>query len=205
MIIRWAAAARGASESLGVSSLHCLSAGSYYDPANVSFGPVVGLDEHVLIPGGGFDWHAHRGVSIVSWVVSGALRHESSSGPSVVVGAGELLVQSTGEGIRHRETSAATDSLTRLVQLTLLGSAGRSSELVSCGSGPGSGSVGPVSVGPVTVELRTDECSLRNGIVFVGCGSFGWPGGQLWAGDSLRVDDESVSLTGAGNALLVRF
>ena len=46
----------------------------------IAFGPVVGVDDHVVAPDAGFDWHAHRGVHIASWVLEGTLRHERRTG-----------------------------------------------------------------------------------------------------------------------------
>ncbi|WP_375483199.1 pirin family protein [uncultured Jatrophihabitans sp.] len=105
----------------GIVSKHTFSAGAHYDPDNVAFGPIVGLDEHTVDPGAGFDWHGHRGVHIVSWVLAGTLRHEDSNGVERFVRPGVLLVQSTGGGIRHRETNASDTEPLRFVQITLLG------------------------------------------------------------------------------------
>ena len=104
----------------GIESWHVLSAGAHYDPARVRLGPFVGIDEHVLAPGAGFASHAHRGVTIVSWVVSGTLAHRPAAGDPTLVGPGEVLVQHTGSGIRHAEANASPDEPLRLVQTTLL-------------------------------------------------------------------------------------
>ena len=105
----------------GIVTRHALSAGAHYDPQLLSVGPVVGCDLHEVAPGAGFDWHAHRGVVIVSRVLEGTLRHEDSSGEVVLVPAGaRVLVQSAGEGIRHRETNASDDAPLLFVQTTLL-------------------------------------------------------------------------------------
>ena len=44
-------------------------------PDHVSFGPMVCHDDHLLGEGAGFDDHPHSDLVIVSWVVSGAVRH----------------------------------------------------------------------------------------------------------------------------------
>jgi hypothetical protein len=111
-----AASARFRSAFDGVQSWHCFSAGAHYDPANVALGALVGVDEHHVAPGGGFDWHPHRGIAIVSWVVEGALRHEDDGGRVRVVEAGQVLVQQTGSGIRHTETNASAAHPLRLIQ-----------------------------------------------------------------------------------------
>lgn len=105
----------------GIHTLHTFSAGAHYDPDNVAFGPIIGLDEHTVDPGAGFDWHAHRGVHIASWILKGTLRHQDSNGEERLVTPGVLLVQSTGDGIRHRETNASDTEQLRFVQVTVLG------------------------------------------------------------------------------------
>jgi redox-sensitive bicupin YhaK (pirin superfamily) len=104
----------------GVESWHCFAAGAHYDPDNVAFGALVGFDEHLVAPGAGFDWHAHRGVEIVSHVVSGTLRHEDESGVDRFIEAGEVFAQSAVGGIRHRETNPSSSQPLRLVQMTVL-------------------------------------------------------------------------------------
>lgn len=103
----------------GIESWHCFSAGSHYDPDNVAFGALVGVDEHVIASGYGFDWHPHRRVAIISLVLAGALHHEQEQHSPLVIRPGEVLVQITGDGIRHRETNAARERL-RLVQTTIV-------------------------------------------------------------------------------------
>jgi hypothetical protein len=101
----------------GIDSWHVLSAGPHYDPARVRFGPLIGLDEHHLAPGAGFAEHAHRGVTIVSWVCSGVLEHRGAS--TELVRPGEVLVQRAGSGVRHEERNPSTDEPLRLIQATL--------------------------------------------------------------------------------------
>ena len=115
----------------GIHTWHSFSAGAHYDPDNIAFGPIVGLDEHTVDPGAGFDWHGHRGVHIVSYILQGMLRHQDSDGAERFVGPGVLLVQSTGDGIRHRETNACDTEPLRFVQITILGDGPRGIELVA--------------------------------------------------------------------------
>ena len=68
---------------------HSFSFGADYDPARLEFGPMVCHDDHLLGPGRGFDTHRHSGLEIVTYVVSGALRHTDSTG-STIGGAGGL-------------------------------------------------------------------------------------------------------------------
>jgi hypothetical protein len=104
------------------------------------------VDEHLVTPGAGFDWHAHRGVDIVSLVVAGSLRHEGSGGEVVVVAGGGVLVQRTGGGIRHRETNASDTEWLRFVQITLVA--------VEVACEPARMAVLPVRVGAATIDVH---------------------------------------------------
>jgi hypothetical protein len=163
----------------GIESWHCFSAGSHYDPGNVAFGALVGCDEHRVAPGAGFDWHAHRGVRIVSWVVAGALHHEDDSGVDRVVAAGELLGQDAAGGIRHRETNASTVEQLRFVQLTVVADAEADFE----------------------VWLGDGELPARPWHGFVAVGAWTVGGEVLRDGDSVRGED-AVAVTGDGELLV---
>jgi len=114
---------RGRSSQPGIESWHSFSSGPYYDPDRMSLGPIVGVDEHLVAPGAGFDWHAHRGVHIASWVMAGTLWHEDDTGAAQLVNPGALFVQSTGDGLRHREWNASDAESLRFVQVTVLADA----------------------------------------------------------------------------------
>lgn len=178
----------------GIATWHCFSAGAHYDPGNVAFGPLVGCDEHVVGPGRGFDWHAHRGVDIVSWVVSGRLRHEDAEGRSLELTPGAVLVQRTAGGVRHRETNPSADQPLRLVQLTLVGSS----------DGPGVTVAGP----PVTVGAsRFRAVAADTGVggpwhLFVTAGRWRVDGTELDPGDSARGGC-AADIRGAGSLLVV--
>ncbi|MGN6606987.1 MAG: pirin family protein [Jatrophihabitans sp.] len=171
----------------GITSWHCFSAGAHYDPDNTAFGRVIAVDEHLVAPGAGFDWHAHAaGVRIISWVLEGLLRHEDDDGAALEIGPGEVLVQVTGDGLRHRETNAAPQPL-RFVQTAVLD------------DGPQhlwSGE--PDASGLVVVR---DRATVR-GHCFVARGSFVVDGTTLREGDSARLR-EAAQADGAGELLVV--
>jgi quercetin 2,3-dioxygenase len=97
---------------------HAFSFGAHYDPARLEFGPMVCHDDHLLGPGRGFDTHRHSGVEIVTWVVTGALRHTDSTGSTTVVPAGSVAVLSAGGGVEHSEI-ASEQGPCRFVQVWL--------------------------------------------------------------------------------------
>ena len=178
-----------------ITSWHCFSAGAHFDEARVGYGPLVGLDEHLVAPGAGFDWHAHRGVEILSWVLDGTLRHEDDTGRVELLGPGELLHQSTGSGIRHAETNASDSEPLRFVQLTVLGGTGaprceraRPPLLV-----PGAGLVDVLS--------GKTELELSSALLYVTRGSFNVTGHSLVPGDSAQLS-RTLQLSGSGELLL---
>jgi quercetin 2,3-dioxygenase len=166
----------------GVETWHSFSAGAHYDPDNVAFGPLVGVDEHHLTGGAGFDWHDHRGVVIVSYVLSGVLRHEDTAGTREI-GAGATLVQSADAVIRHAEGNAAMTEPLRFVQLTVL--VGRGARFDVCAT-----------------PCRIAE---PGGYAFVAAGSAEAAGTRLAPGDEVRVSGEALELTGEATLLRWQF
>lgn len=105
---------RFADRAPGRMTWHTLSFGAFYDPERVAIGPLVCHDEHLLAAGRGFESHHHADVDIVTWVVSGALRHTDSLGGSSVLRPGTVGVLRAGTGVEHSEVAAAPQ--TRFVQ-----------------------------------------------------------------------------------------
>lgn len=105
----------------GVDTRHSFSFGSHYDPANTGHALLVAHNDDRLAVGAGYPLHPHRDVEIVTWVLSGALRHEDSDGRSGVVEADGVQRMSAGAGIRHSEwNDAATGAEARFVQMWVL-------------------------------------------------------------------------------------
>ncbi|WP_181407534.1 pirin family protein [Nocardioides sambongensis] len=96
---------------------HAFSFGSHYDPDRLAFGPLVCHDDHLLGAGRGFAEHPHSALDIVTWVVSGEVRHVDGLGNEVVLGAGACGVLHAGSGVRHSEL--AGDGAARFVQTWL--------------------------------------------------------------------------------------
>jgi hypothetical protein len=186
---------RFATQLDGISTRHVFSSGAHYDPERIAFGALTGLDEHAIEPGAGFDWHAHRGVDILSWVLDGTLRHEDDSGRVELVGPGELLHQSTGSGIRHRETNPSDSEPLRFVQLTLIGTtaAPRCTRATPPVLVPGAGLL---DVLPGKTELE-----LSSALLYVTRGSFNITGMVLEPGDSVQLA-KTLQVSGSGEVLV---
>jgi len=158
----------------GIHTWHCFSAGAHYDPANLSFGPLIGVDEHLVEPGAGFDEHPHRDVEIISWVAEGQLAH-TSDGETNLINADESLIQD-GETIRHTERNEGDEPL-RLIQTTLTADSGVT----------------------FTVAKAATEVQAPWVHVFVVDGSWQFDDEALEQGDSVRsTDNEPHSLDGTG-------
>ena len=102
----------------GYFTRHSFSFGEHYDPENVAFGPLVCHDDHRLKAGAGFGDHPHRDAEIVTWVLSGSLRHTDSEGHTAQVRPGEVQVLSAGSGVTHSEV-AGPEGQVRFVQAWL--------------------------------------------------------------------------------------
>lgn len=102
----------------GRSTAHSFAFGEHYDPSNLSFGAIIAHNDELLERGAGYDDHLHRDTEIVTWVLTGALRHTDDLGHSSVVTPGQVQVLSAGSGVMHAETNAA-DRPTRFIQTWL--------------------------------------------------------------------------------------
>ena len=80
--------------------------GTYFPPGvpgHLQLEPLLLCAHGQMLPGEGFDMHAHQGIENLLLVVSGRFRHRGSDGSDWVLGPGELLVMSTGSGAEHAE------------------------------------------------------------------------------------------------------
>jgi redox-sensitive bicupin YhaK (pirin superfamily) len=91
----------------------------YYDPRNMNWGPLRVFNDDVVHAGGRFDFHPHKDMEIVSYIVDGQLEHQDRLGNRHVNKAGEVQVMSAGRGIVHAESNPGEGPM-RLLQLWLL-------------------------------------------------------------------------------------
>ena len=94
-----------------LDSRHSFSFGPHYDPANTHFGVLMVSNDDVVKAGTGFDTHPHRDMEIVTWVLSGSLVHQDSTGHSGVIHPGLAQRMSAGTGILHSEKNDAHNAV----------------------------------------------------------------------------------------------
>jgi redox-sensitive bicupin YhaK (pirin superfamily) len=120
MITKRPAAERGQADLGWLKTSYSFSFADYFDPAHMGYRTLRVLNDDVIAPGGGFGTHGHRDMEIVTYILSGALRHEDSQGNGAVLRAGDVQYMSAGRGILHSEFNASDSEPVHLFQLWIL-------------------------------------------------------------------------------------
>jgi quercetin 2,3-dioxygenase len=107
-------------ESDWLSAYWLFSFDRYYDPQNVTFGPLRVFNHDTVQPRGGFPTHSHREMEIVTYVLEGALRHKDSTGGMGIISAGEVQRISAGTGVAHSEFNSSEKEPCQLLQMWVL-------------------------------------------------------------------------------------
>ena len=102
-----------------LSAYWLFSFDQYYDPNNMNFGPLRVFNHDTIAGGGGFPTHPHREMEIVTYVLSGTLAHQDSTGGRGLIRAGEVQRMTAGTGIAHSELNASETEPIKLMQIWL--------------------------------------------------------------------------------------
>jgi quercetin 2,3-dioxygenase len=107
-------------ESDWLSAYWLFSFDRYYDPNNMTFGPLRVFNHDTVAGGGGFPTHPHREMEIVTYVLEGALRHKDSTGGNGLIRAGEVQRMTAGTGVAHSEFNSSENETVKLLQMWVL-------------------------------------------------------------------------------------
>jgi redox-sensitive bicupin YhaK (pirin superfamily) len=108
---------RGHANHGWLDTYHTFSFADYYNPEWVSFRSLRVINDDQVAPGMGFGMHPHRDMEIITYILSGSLRHEDSMGNARTITAGEFQYMSAGKGVRHSEVNPSSSEPVHLLQI----------------------------------------------------------------------------------------
>jgi quercetin 2,3-dioxygenase len=110
-------AQRGFATRGWLNSYHSFSFSQYYDPAKMNFGLLRVLNDDDVAMGMGFGTHGHDNMEIVSIPLSGALKHNDSTGREAIIKQGDVQIMSAGSGIQHSEYNDSSSDSVQFLQI----------------------------------------------------------------------------------------
>ncbi|MBF0418632.1 MAG: pirin family protein [Magnetococcales bacterium] len=117
MITLRRSAERGAFNHGWLDTRHTFSFADYDDPAHRGFRSLRVINEDIILPGTGFDTHAHRDMEIITYPITGSLAHRDSTGSMSIIRPGQVQHMTAGRGIRHSEHNASTTETCHFMQI----------------------------------------------------------------------------------------
>jgi redox-sensitive bicupin YhaK (pirin superfamily) len=203
------------------------SFGDYNDPKNMNWSALRVFNDDIIAGGGGFDFHPHREMEIVTVVLEGALRHQDNLGNTGVIRPGEVQIMSAGKGILHAEHNDSATKPCHLLQLWITPKhrgnkprweqkefgaderAGKLLPVVSDGSIPQTLQIDQdaaiyLSKLEISQVVRHSPAAKRSAYLFMIDGSAKLNGQLLSRGDQARIAGESeLDIVAKSNADLI--
>ena len=223
------AAERGKTSIGWLDSRHSFSFNQYHDPKHMGFRSLRVINDDRVAPGMGFGRHGHRDMEIITWVVSGALEHEDSTGAKAVLRPGSVQRMSAGTGIQHSEYNHSKTEPVHFYQIWIqpaqhgipprfedrqLPTEGRHNKWQLITSPDGRDSTPPIAqdafvwvadLAPQT-SLAIPLSANRHAWLQVATGSFSLNGTILAAGDGAAISEEAtLDIVGIEQANLILF
>lgn len=100
-----------------LTTYHHFSFGEYYNPEKHDYGPLRVFNDDLIKAGTGFEFHQHRDMEIVTYVIAGALRHRDNLENDGIIETGEIQRMTAGTGVFHSEYNASKTNPLRLLQI----------------------------------------------------------------------------------------
>lgn len=108
---------RGHADHGWLEARHSFSFSEYYDPKWMGYSKLRVINEDRVAPGTGFGAHGHRDMEIITYPLSGTVRHQDSTGGAGLIRHGEIQVMHAGSGIRHSEMNGSASEPLHLLQI----------------------------------------------------------------------------------------
>lgn len=209
-----------------LQTYHSFSFAEYFDPNNLNWGALRVLNDDTVAAAAGFPPHPHKDMEIVTYVLSGELLHQDSTGSRGVVGPGGVQFMSAGSGVRHSEFNHSADRPLHLVQMWVVPASlggpplygqrqfqreSRTNRWLHAVSGQ-KNVAAPIRItADATFSVaRLEDGSLthtfapkRYGFLYVPAGAVRVNGQDVSAGDAVRTYDiEKIDIRGSAELLL---
>lgn len=111
---------RGFTQNEWLSSYHSFSFADYHDPDRMGFAKLRVLNDDTVAANGGFGFHRHSNMEIVSIPLSGSLLHRDNIGNEHVINSGDVQIMSAGQGIKHSEYNNSAQDSVNFLQIWIL-------------------------------------------------------------------------------------